>query len=314
MKTNPTPLLQSPLWETFEQHLGRQTFRVETDSFSYFGYVQTTRLGSYLYLPYGPLLTPSGSVSPDDALKSALASLNSLCREHNFLFARLEPQTYFPPETLSSLGLKKSLDLNPAETWLLDLSGSETELKSRLPSRLLRYYRARGKNGLSIETSHDPADAHYLLDLQKSLARTKNIQTFDLDYYKHQLSEPFSTLYLVKQSSEVLAAGLVFDDATTRYNLQGAQSSTGKHLHATGILTLQLIFDAAAKGLTTFDFWGIAPADASPDHPWAGFTAFKKTFAGTERAYSGTYDLPTSSRYPLYSLLRSLNRKLRKRF
>ena len=103
----------------------------------------------------------------------------------------------------------------------------------------------------------------------------------------------------------VLAAGLVFDDATTRYNLQGAQSETGRKLHATGILTIELILDAVQNGQKTFDFWGIAPEGAPATHPWAGFTAFKKTFAGREVKYAGTYDLPTDPlRYRLYQFLR----------
>lgn len=108
---------------------------------------------------------------------------------------------------------------------------------------------------------------------------------------------------------QIVAAGLVFDDKTTRYNLQGAQSEEGRKLHATGILTIQLIKDAKAKGLKKFDFWGIAPEGASPNHPWAGFTNFKKTFSGYEVDHAGTYDIVLSRpRYRLYKAMRKLNR------
>ena len=114
-------------------------------------------------------------------------------------------------------------------------------------------------------------------------------------------------------SSPVIAAGLVFDTRSTRYNLQGAQNDTGRGLHATGILTIQLILDAKTKGLGTFDFWGIAPEGAPKNHPWAGFTAFKKTFTGHEVTYSGTYDLVYNPRkYRLYRLLRKFNRLIRR--
>lgn len=107
---------------------------------------------------------------------------------------------------------------------------------------------------------------------------------------------------------DILAAGLVFDDGTTRYNLQGAQSDAGRKLHATGILTIQLVKDAAKKHLSAFDFWGIAPDGAPQDHPWAGFTEFKKTFAGTEVKYQGTHDIILSpTRYKLYRFLRRLH-------
>ena len=120
-------------------------------------------------------------------------------------------------------------------------------------------------------------------------------------------------MYLVEYEKEIVAAGLVFDDKTTRYNLQGAQSEKGRKLHATGILTIQLIYDAKEKGLKTFDFWGIAPENAPKNHPWAGFTGFKKTFKGEQINYAGTYDIVVKPvKYRLYQLTRKINRLLRK--
>ena len=192
---------------------------------------------------------------------------------------------------------------------MLDLTGSDEEYKSRLPSRLLRYYRNREKNSIAIETSHNPDDIKYLLNLQKALAKEKNISTFSENYLKTELSQPFATLYLLKQNGNLLAAGLVFDHDKTRYNLQGAQTDEGRRLHATGILTIQLIEDAREKGLEKFDFWGIAPEGAPKDHPWAGFTNFKKTFEGTEVDHAGTYDIVLNqAKYKSYQLLRKIRR------
>ena len=103
------------------------------------------------------------------------------------------------------------------------------------------------KNGLSIKTSHDPEDIKYLTKLQNSLAKEKGINTFSEKYLKTELAQSFSTLYYAQHrdtetgKETIVAAGLVFDDKTTRYNLQGAQNEIGRKLHATGILTIQLI-------------------------------------------------------------------------
>ena len=62
--------------------------------------------------------------------------------------------------------------------------------------------------------------------------------------------------------------------------------------------------DARDKGLKHVDLWGVAPAD-QPDHKWAGFTSFKKSFGGHEVAYPGTWDLPVRTvRYNGYQLAR----------
>ena len=350
------PITQTLEWEQLQDDLHEVSFFEQGSGYQYLAILKKTPAGNYLYLPYGPVFEQKSG------LENSLKSLKNLAAHQNAFFVRVEPQSKLFTDHLPRIA-RKSTDLNPKETWQLDLTGKEEYLKSRLPSRLLRYYKNAEKNGLKIETSHNPDDIHYLLDLQKALAKEKNISTFSENYLKTELKQPFATLYLVKRAecprlrntfadvanterpspvttgarerseneghssvidpkevvsastkeSEVLAAGLVFDDRTTRYNLQGAQSEQGRKLHATGILTIKLILDAAKKGQKIFDFWGIAPENAPKDHPWQGFTNFKKTFAGFEVDYSGTYDLVLNpSKYRLYSLLRKFNRLIRK--
>lgn len=306
------PITQSKMWQNLQDDLGEQSFYREENDFQFLAIKKSTPLGNYLYLPYGPVAKDQKS------LKSALKELEILAKEQNSLFIRIEPQNREDFNKIKPKNARKSHDLNPKETWILDLTGSDEEYHQKLPSRLLRYYKNREKNGLKIETSHNPDDIRYLLDLQKALAKEKNISTFSENYLKTELSQPFSTLYLVKRQNpqdanreEIVAAGLVFDDDKTRYNLQGAQSDQGRKLHATGILTIQLIEDARNKNLRTFDFWGIAPAGAPKNHPWAGFTNFKKTFEGQEQDYAGTYDLIQKPlKYKLYQILRSIRRKI----
>lgn len=300
------PITQSKAWQKLQEDLRETSFFEKTADYQYLAILKSTPVGDYLYLPYGPVYIDK------PGFKKALKSLTALAKDKGAIFIRVEPMdpdfASYAPSTA-----KKSKDLNPKETWVLDLTGKDEDLKQKLPSRLLRYYKSAGKKGITIETSHDPADIHYLLDLQKALADKKGISTFSEEYLKTELSQSFTTLYLARYCDEVVAAGLVFDDQATRYNLQGAQSEQGRKLHATGILTIQLILDAKAKNLKTFDFWGIAPENASKNHPWAGFTNFKKTFAGTEVNHAGTYDIVINpAKYRLYQLFRKLNRLIRK--
>ena len=333
------PITQSKAWHQLQQDLSEISFLEQGSDYHYLAILKNTPVGNYLYLPYGPVFENKSG------MENALKSLRNLAQHHQAVFTRVEPQSREFANHLPK-NAHKSTDLNPAETWTLDLTGKDEDLKAKLPSRLLRYYKSASKKGITIETSHNPDDIHYLLDLQKALAKEKGISTFSAEYLKTELKQPFSTLYLVWQrvvppegdpqnvlrsknfgggggdrtrcqnnanDRELIAAGLVFDDKDIRYNLQGAQSDEGRHLHATGILTIQLILDAKAKDLKTFDFWGIAPEGALKNHPWAGFTAFKKTFAGREVKYSGTYDLIYNShKYRIYQLLRKLNRLIRR--
>lgn len=302
------PITQSKEWQKLQDDLGETSFFEQGTDYQYLAILKKTPTGNYLYLPYGPVFKDK------TGFKHALASIQNVAKQNNAIFIRIEPQdskasSYLPKNSA------KTKDLNPKETWVLDLNGSDEDLKQKLPSRLLRYHKSASKNDLTIEISNNPNDIRYLLSLQKALADKKGINTFSEQYLKTELEQSFATLYLVKYSGEdrayqkVIAAGLAFDDAKSRYNLQGAQSEQGRKLHASGILTIQLILDAKAKGLKTFDFWGIAPEGSPDNHPWAGFTAFKKTFAGQEIDYAGDYDIILNpTKYRLYCLARKLNR------
>ena len=307
-----TPITQSEAWQTLQEDLGETSFYEKKGNYEYLAILKSTPVGNYLYLPYGPVYADKNDFN------DAYESIKQLAEKNKAIFVRVEPLDPDYPK-YAPKNSKKSKDLNPKETWLLDLNGTEEELKQKLPSRLLRYHKNAEKNGITIETSHNPDDIKHLLTLQKALASKKGIGTFSENYLKTELKQPFSTLYLVyyqnpeTNKKELAAAGLVFDDATTRYNLQGAQTEQGRKLHATGILTIQLIKDAKAKNLQIFDFWGIAPEGAPANHPWAGFTNFKKTFAGYEEDHAGTYDIILKpSKYKLYQGTRKINRLLRR--
>lgn len=304
-------ITQSENWYKLQEALGEKSIYVAEEDYQFLAILTKTPVGNYLYLPYGPAYTD------EKAFNMAYAKLSTIAEENKAFFIRIEPldenfKSYAPKSA------KKSKDLNPKETWLLDLTGTDEKLKERLPSRLVRYYKAAEKKGIKIEQSKNLDDIKYLVKLQKALGAEKNINTFSEKYLRTELEQPFATLYLVKYQNEgkeeVVAAGLVFDDKNTRYNLQGAQSDTGRKLHATGILTIQLILDAKANEQEIFDFWGIAPEGSGPDHPWAGFTNFKKTFQGYQKNRAGTYDIIINpNKYRLYQIARKAN-QIKRRF
>ena len=304
--------LQSAPWATFQTALGKTVFSETTENFSYLAILETTKLGNYLYLPYGPSLSES---DPKSALTAALTSLTSLAKAHNCFFLRLEPPFPFEKLFLENLKLKKSHDLNPAETWILDLKQSREDILTNMSQGTRTRHNGFAKKGLSVEISNNPDDIKYLVSLQTKLAHEKGIKTFPESYLRTELEQPFASLYLVHFEDKIIAASLFFDDelGKTRFYMQSAADSTYKKLPGTVALLSTALFDAKEKGLETFDFWGIAPENAPKTHPWAGFTAFKKSFGGSEKSYSGTWDLPLNQKkYSLYTHLRSLNRTIRK--
>ena len=311
-----TPLQQTKKWQKLQHDLGETTFFEETKDYQFLAILKKTKFGNYLYLPYGPVLHTKNGAS------KALTALRTLAKEKNITFIRIEPQD---PQTARELlklpNLRKSTDLNPAETWCVDLKQEKDAILAGFSQSHRRYSKFE-KRGVSVKSSKNPDDIKYLVKFQKALSTRKNFGVFSEKYLKTESEQPFSTLYLAyykdpedtsKNEPKIIAASLFFDHDGTRFYMQGATDPDYKKPPASLAMMFTAMMDAKDAGMETFDFWGIAPENAPKTHPWAGFTAFKKGFGGYEVDYCGTYDLILNKpKYSLYEAARKLNRLKRK--
>ena len=144
------PLQQTKLWEKLQKDLGEETFFVEEKDFTYLAILKKTKFGNYLYLPYGPVLKTKS------AYKKASESLCKLAKEKSVIFIRIEPES---PENarewLKSPNFTKSTDLNPAHTWVLDLTTEKTEIIKNFSQGTRTRYNQFTKKGLTVEVTKD---------------------------------------------------------------------------------------------------------------------------------------------------------------
>lgn len=293
--------LQSSIWEKYQQLEGHQTFRLNGKDFSAFAILETTPLGNYLYCPYGPTLK-----SPN-AIESALNSLSQLARENHAFFIRIEP-TIDLSNLTKPLKLTKSHDLNPAHTWKIDLTQPETAILKAMRGSNVQYWRSHQKKGMSIRQTKDPAEITILTKLLQKVGEKDHFNPQAESHLKNQLQSGFATLYVAEYEDKPLAAALVYDYDQTRFYAHAASSDEHRKLAAGTVLLVQIILDAKNNGANTFDFWGITTSE-DRNHPWYGFSQYKKSFGGELVTYSGTWDLPLNSlRYHFYQVIRRLNR------
>ncbi len=313
------PITQSKEWQKLQEDLGETSFIRTGKDYHYLAIKKHTPFGDYLYCPYGPV------ASNLDSLKESLKSLNELAREEKVIFIRIEPQD---PDfkTLKIPKSRKTKDLSPADTWALDLTEEKPTIISNFSQGTRTRYNTFAKKGLVVEKTNDLDQIKHLVSLQKQLFQKKHLVAYGEKYLKTELAQPFATLYLVKYQpstseeienmpapGQVLAASLFFDYDGTRYYMQSAADANYKKLPATVALLTTAIFDAKEQGIKTFDFWGIAPDGAPKDHPWAGFTEFKKSFGGFAKHYAGTYDIVLSpTKYRLYNSAHKIKRLAKK--
>jgi len=293
--------LQSSHWAAFNTALGKKVFYGQAEGWQTLAILEESRTGTRLYCPYGPLATNETS------LIAAFTALTKLARKHKALFARIEPILSDQKVAFSDFKLKRALkDIQPAQTWVLNLNHDEEQIMGEFTPTNRNLYRTAKNKGLSFRASREPEDMQIFLQMIHDVASHTGIKPHSDTYYttmaKVLLPRKAATLYIAEHEGSPVAAAFVFDAPNTRYYAHAGNLLTTRKLHPGSPLLSTMIFDAKKNGQSHFDFVGVAPVGAE-NHPWEGFTKFKKSFGGEYKFYGGTWELPT---HPLYRLYRGV--------
>ena len=305
-------LLQSKTWQKYEELEGHKTYYEKGNDYHFLAVEHETPFGNYLFCPYGP------ECADKKALIKALRALKTLGESKNITFIRIEPRIALTTPEMAKIGqkigsnIKKSHDLDPAHTWHLDLTQPEEKILENIESRKVRYWRNHENKGITLRTSQNPEDITILTKFLKNLGEVDNFTPQDENHLKNQLKSGFATLYIADLTEDgkttPIAAALIYDYKGTRYYAHAATDFEHRKLAAGTIILIQMILDAKAKKQKIYDFWGITVSE-DKNHPWYGFTQYKKSFGGHQVDFAGTYDLILNQpKYKLYQFFRKINR------
>jgi hypothetical protein len=324
-------VMQSRPWMAVQQALGDRVVHQSGVGWRWAGVHHRRRGVSYLYLPYGPALEdPARLGDALDAIRAAGRSLSVdfvrvepdlVVASAAIAAAAAEPGDAagrFPDpavaragvatdrrlalvaaETevaLAARGAVRVRSVQPRHTLVLDLHRSEEELRGEMLSGRRRSINAATRKGISIQRTREAVEVEEFIRL---IHRTGERNRFDPhadEYYQTVCTTLFglgaASLYLAKAGGESVAGVIAFESATTGYYAHAADDpERSRQIVAAAPLAWQIVRDCRAEGRTAFDFWGVIPDD-SADHPWAGFSRFKKTFGGRMITRPGTFDLP----------------------
>lgn len=133
--------------------------------------------------------------------------------------------------------LRKTKDLNPAETWCLDLTSSVPEILTNFSQGTRTRHNNYKKKGLTVEVTKNPEDIKYLVRLQHKLAKERHIASFSEQYLKTELSQPFASLYLVRYQTPSTTLPTSAKNAQVKNSPKKADiaSSTSTKLEKTNI-------------------------------------------------------------------------------
>jgi len=293
--------LQSWEWGEFQKTVGEKVERFICDDGV--ASVITRSLpgfGQYVYCPCGPITKTSFETAvtklaqefPQDLFFRFDIPLESVVQEKNWV---------------------RTIDVQPSHTWVTPLDLSDEKLFELL------HKKTRYNIGLAqrhnIEIKFNEIDFDSVWPIFVETGSRGEFRLHSKIYYEKMFEKINSNdckIFLATAMFEQkpIAVNIMLDFGGVRTYLHGASSHEYRALMAPHLLHWELIKDAKQKGLSVYDWRGIAPSD-QPNHPWAGITRFKKSFPGHEVVYAGTYDFVRKPFwYKLYRLARRVRRSI----
>ena len=268
-------------------------------------YSQLTFGWQYAFCPKGPMM---GNYEITKLKEIYDAFVDYFKKNKVVVFLRVEPQSFnFPISQFPNF--KKTIDINPSATLILDLSKTEEEILAGMHQKTRYNIHLAEKKDLKISQEKN-LEVFWVL-MNKTGSRDK----FDLHHKKHYekgLQSPMVYQLTVYEDKIPVACAVFACFANTFTYLYGASDYEYRHLMAPYLLQWEGIKIGKSLGCRWYDFFGVAPViDGNYDlhHQYAGVTKFKLGFGGIPQQSAGTWDaVIDGKKYMIYNFLRKLRR------
>ena len=256
------------------------------------------------YAPHGPVLD---ATHPRAAtrLRALVDGLRAAGRHAGVMAVRLEPRLDREEAATSrfgELGLRHiATTVQVGRTQLLDIGGSEADVLLRVDGPTRRKIRRAARDGITTAVTTDPAATDAVHRLQQIVRETelrsgaagRGLERIGVAW-RAFASRGSAAIVEAWDGDRLMAAGMVVvTGERSVYLFSGSRREapgTPKRFPSYA-MQWEMIRVARHMGAITHDLWGIEPAGAGPEHPWAGIGAFKRSFGGRSVAWSGGWDL-----------------------
>lgn len=302
-------LLQTSAWGSLKSHFGWNPVYFTSQA----GAGNTSSGAQVLFrrLPLGFSLAyiPKGPVGNGD-WHNLWSVIDQKCRALKAVFLKAEPdQIVFPDDTsevnnqpvsLGSFGFRPSpQSIQPRRTLLVDLTGTEELILSRMKQKTRYNIRLAIKRGV---LAHASADVDTFYRLMQLTGERDAFGVHSLEYYRraYELFHPLGQceLFLAEYEGEPLAGLMVFMRGKRAWYFYGASSDERRELMPAYLLQWEAMRWAKAQGCTLYDLWGVpdlneddleAKFASQPGGLW-GVYRFKRGFGGQLVRTEGAWD------------------------
>lgn len=274
-------LWQHPLWEKFQEAIGRKTWKLEVPGAQALVVrrVMSIRL-SWLEVPRGPLFEDA------KALFKIIHAIKELGQKEKAVFIRF---SCYDPAIVQYDLRERNYDYHPQTTLALDLSLSEEDLLEQMKPKGRYNIKVAQKHNVEVAPSTDIVPFYAIL---QSTAERDGFQLHPVTYYQTMLETLGDHAQLITATYEgrVIAGGIFvyLDDWAIYY--YGASDIHYRNVMAPYLVQWEAIREAKKRGCKYYDFLGISPEGAFR-HPWKGVTDFKLKFGGKVVSYPQAREL-----------------------
>lgn len=321
LSKNEANFLQSWNWGEFHKNLGNAIYRSGFyDNGNLLGImlsvVETAKRGKYLTVGAGPIIDWGNQ----ELVKSFLEEIKKIAKETGCVFVRVRPQLASNDSSkniFKKLGFVNApMHLHAELTSQLDIEKPEEELLANMRKTTRYEIKKAISLGIQIEASENPQKIKKFYELQMETAKRQKFVPFSFNFL-HKQFEVFSKnnealLYSAFYKNKLLAqAFIIFQKKEAVYHY-GASTDEGRHYPGAYLIQWEAIKEAKRRGLTRYNFWGVAPTD-NPNHRFAGLSLFKRGFGGVDVQYLHAQDLIINKpRYFINYLIELLRKKIRR--
>jgi len=242
----------------------------------------------------GPVLPWDDYAASREGLRLLIASVEEIAEQSGGLGWRIEPRVGLPRPMVLKNWKRAPVDLNPAHSLVIDLRLPPDQILAAMHPKGRYNIRVAARHGVRAVRSNAMQDLRRFYSLFAETALRNGFFAEPFGFFINLVTNLFpagmAELCFAELGSETLAASLVIYYGQRATYLYGGSSSRYRNCMPTYQMHWCAIQSAQQRGCLEYDMYGFDPFE-QPDHPYAGFSRFKKQFGGSRFDAIGAHDL-----------------------
>lgn len=247
---------------------------------------------SVCYVPKGPAL----DFGDADLATFALRKVADVARRQRAIYVKIDPDIPLGDmrgiAAVQMAGFGHAGHIQLKDTAVLDISGSEDDIRARMKSKTRYNLRLAEKKGVEV-VAGTPADFPEAYRVYQETGERDRFIIRPYDYCRDQwqlfLNAGLSAFFIARYDGQTLGWIMPYRLGRRMWYMFGASSNLHRNLMPNYLLQWRAIQWGREHACTEYDMWGI-PEVLEEGQPLWGVYLFKQGFGAEETHWAGAFD------------------------